>query len=111
MQVLIPNALQPADVEEVIRSVVTGTPFVEIVRYAREQNMDLIVMGTLSRPGEVGDLLVGSQPSEEALRQLAAKGYGLALDLQKPFPYPAPGPGRTGSHRRASQSTSNRGSR
>jgi nucleotide-binding universal stress UspA family protein len=46
-----------SDVEEVVRSVVTGTPFVEIVRYAREQNMDLIVMGTHGRSGLVHALL------------------------------------------------------
>lgn len=43
----------------VVRSVVTGTPFVEIVRYARDRNMDLIVMSTHGRSGLV-HALVGS---------------------------------------------------
>ena len=36
-----------------------GHPFVEIVRYARDQNVDLIVMGTHGR-GPVGHMLLGS---------------------------------------------------
>jgi nucleotide-binding universal stress UspA family protein len=43
----------------VVRSVITGTPFVEIVRYARERNMDLIVMGTHGRSG-LAHALLGS---------------------------------------------------
>jgi nucleotide-binding universal stress UspA family protein len=37
----------------------TGSPFVEIVRYAREQNIDLIVMGTHGR-GPIAHMLIGS---------------------------------------------------
>ena len=33
------------------RVVLNGNPFVEIVRYAREQNIDLIVLGTHGRTG------------------------------------------------------------
>jgi len=39
--------------------VVEGTPFVEIIRYAREQEIDLVVMGTHGRSGLV-TLLIGS---------------------------------------------------
>jgi nucleotide-binding universal stress UspA family protein len=39
--------------------VLTGTPFVEVVRYARDQSIDLIVMGTHGR-GVIAHLLMGS---------------------------------------------------
>jgi nucleotide-binding universal stress UspA family protein len=45
--------------KRVVRSVITGTPFVEIVRYARNQNIDLIVMGTHGRSG-LAHALLGS---------------------------------------------------
>ncbi|MGE0362874.1 MAG: universal stress protein [Vicinamibacterales bacterium] len=37
----------------------TGTPFVEIVRYAQHEEIDLIVMGTHGR-GAIAHLLIGS---------------------------------------------------
>jgi nucleotide-binding universal stress UspA family protein len=37
----------------------TGAPFLEIVRYARREDIDLIVMGTHGR-GAIAHLLVGS---------------------------------------------------
>jgi len=37
----------------------TGTPFVEIVRYAQHEDIDLIVMGTHGR-GAIAHLLIGS---------------------------------------------------
>ncbi len=43
----------------VSRSVVRGAPFVEIVRYAREHDIDLIVMGTHGR-GAITHMLMGS---------------------------------------------------
>jgi nucleotide-binding universal stress UspA family protein len=43
----------------VIRTVQTGTPFVEIVRYARDNDIDLIVMGTHGRTGLM-HALIGS---------------------------------------------------
>ena len=36
-----------------------GQPFVEIIRYAREKNVDVIVMGTHGR-GAVAHMLLGS---------------------------------------------------
>lgn len=45
--------------KRVVRSVVMGTPFVEIVRYVRGRNMDLIVMGTHGRSG-LAHALIGS---------------------------------------------------
>jgi len=46
-------------VENLVRSVITGTPFVEIVRYARNESMDLIVMGTHGHSGLM-HVLIGS---------------------------------------------------
>jgi nucleotide-binding universal stress UspA family protein len=51
-----PGFEQAASVE---RSVRTGTPFVEIVRYAREKDIDVIVMGTHGRGGLI-HALIGS---------------------------------------------------
>lgn len=45
--------------ERVTRFVRVGTPFVEIVRYAREQNIDLIVIGSHGRSG-LAHALMGS---------------------------------------------------
>jgi nucleotide-binding universal stress UspA family protein len=44
---------------QVHRSVVRGMPFVEIIRYAREQDIDLIVIGTHGRTG-LQQALMGS---------------------------------------------------
>lgn len=44
---------------EIHRTVVTGTPFLEIIRYAREEQIDLIVIGTHGRSGLV-HVLMGS---------------------------------------------------
>jgi nucleotide-binding universal stress UspA family protein len=41
----------------VIREIRTGTPFVEIVRYARDNDIDLIVMGTHGRSGLIHALM------------------------------------------------------
>ena len=49
------------------RVVRTGNPFVEIVRYAREENIDLIVLGTHGRTGLV-HVLLGSV-AERVVRQ------------------------------------------
>jgi nucleotide-binding universal stress UspA family protein len=47
------------DATRTIVSVQTGSPFYEIVRYASEQHIDLIVMGTHGR-GPIGHMLLGS---------------------------------------------------
>jgi len=39
--------------------VINGVPFIEIIRYARETETDLIVMGTHGRTG-IGHLIIGS---------------------------------------------------
>jgi len=41
----------------VVREVLSGIPFLEIVRYAREQDMDMIVIGTHGRSGLVHALM------------------------------------------------------
>lgn len=45
--------------KQVVYSTLSGSPFVEIVRYAREKNMDLIVMGTHGYTG-LKHVLLGS---------------------------------------------------
>ena len=44
---------------QVVRRASQGTPFVEIVRYAKENNVDLIVLGTHGR-GAIAHMLLGS---------------------------------------------------
>jgi len=54
--------LPPADWNmnvPVVREVRTGTPFLEVIRYAREKEIDLIVLGTHGRSGLV-HVLMGS---------------------------------------------------
>ena len=50
---------QSEKIESIEREVRSGPPFVEIVRYARERNVDLIVMGTHGRSG-LSHALLGS---------------------------------------------------
>lgn len=52
----IPDAKWSAG-KSVVRSVRTGIPFLEIIRYAKEQDVDLIVLGTHGRTGLVHVLL------------------------------------------------------
>ncbi len=53
--------LSPAELEKYSAQVVTlvGSPFLEIVTYAKTQNIDLIVMGTHGR-GPIAHMLMGS---------------------------------------------------
>lgn len=46
-------------VSQIVRHVGTGAPFLEVIRYAREQEIDLIVIGTHGRTGLV-HMLMGS---------------------------------------------------
>lgn len=51
--------LQIASDRQAVRATVVGPPFLEILRYARDNNIDLIVMGTHGRSG-LAHVLVGS---------------------------------------------------
>jgi nucleotide-binding universal stress UspA family protein len=51
----------------IVREVRVGTPFVEIVRYARDLNCDLIVIGTHGRSG-LAHVLLGST-AEKVVRK------------------------------------------
>lgn len=64
------NTLPGAPWEEkltIVREVVMGTPFVETVRYARDQEIDLIVLGTHGR-GAIAHMLMGST-AEKVVRK------------------------------------------
>ena len=51
----------------VVRTVLMGTPFVEIVRHARDNEIDLIVLGTHGR-GAIAHMLMGST-AEKVVRK------------------------------------------
>jgi nucleotide-binding universal stress UspA family protein len=57
LQVLVESLKPP--VSKSVLSVKTGSPLVEIVRYAKEQSVDLIVMGTHGH-GLIAHMLLGS---------------------------------------------------
>lgn len=52
---------------KITRAAVKGTPFLEIVRYAREHDADLIVIGTHGR-GAIAHMLMGST-AEKVVRK------------------------------------------
>jgi nucleotide-binding universal stress UspA family protein len=54
-------------VKDVVKMVVRGVPFVEIVRTAKEQNADMIVIGTHGRTG-IDHMLFGST-AEKVVRK------------------------------------------
>lgn len=55
----IPEADWSHGLADIIRHVSTGPPFLEIIRYAKEHDIDLIVVGTHGRSGLV-HMLMGS---------------------------------------------------
>ena len=55
----VPQAAWSQDLVNVVRHVDTGVPFLEVIRYAREHDIDLIVLGTHGRTGLV-HMLMGS---------------------------------------------------
>lgn len=64
-----------------VRQLVEGTPFVEIVRYAKEHNIDLIVLGTHGRSG-LAHVLLGSV-AERVVRKAACPVLTIRPDGHK----------------------------
>ena len=54
----LPDSL-PSDASKIVRVTRQGPPFVEIIRYAKENEIDLIIMGTHGRSG-LAHVLLGS---------------------------------------------------
>ena len=52
---------------KVVRSVVEGHPFVEIIQYAKENTIDLVIVGTHGR-GAIAHMLLGSE-AEKVVRK------------------------------------------
>ena len=66
---------------KIVRVAVDGTPFVEIIRYAKAQNIDLIVMGTHGRSG-LAHVLLGSV-AERVVRKAACPVLTIRPDGHK----------------------------
>ena len=71
----------------------TGSPFVEIVRYAKEQDIDLIVMGTHGR-GPIAHMLMGSV-AEKVVRKAPCPVLTLTVPRALPPAAPRRQPSRT----------------
>lgn len=56
---LLDSAWAQARRGKIVRCIADGAPFLEIVRYAREQSIDLVVLGTHGRSG-LAHVLMGS---------------------------------------------------
>ena len=82
-EVSLQSVLDPAwaQAHDVVRKIVVGTPFVEIVRYAEEHHIDLIVMGTHGRTG-LRHVMLGSV-AERVLRKSACP----VLTIRSPEQY------------------------
>lgn len=78
-QVMSPEEVERRKVHLALR---TGTPYVEIVRYAKDQDVDLIVLGTHGR-GSVRHMLLGSV-AEKVVR------YAHCAVLTTPHPSAEP---------------------
>jgi universal stress protein A len=80
----LPGAAAPAGLQ-VVRSTRHGPPFLEIIRYARETAIDLIVMGTHGRSG-LAHMLLGSV-AEKVVRKAPCPVLTVrAADLQFTMP-------------------------
>lgn len=80
---IFPTSDRPANgVELALRE---GSPFVEIVRYARDQAIDLIVMGTHGR-GPIAHMLMGSVAEQVARK--APCPVLVVRDPSQPFRLP-----------------------
>jgi nucleotide-binding universal stress UspA family protein len=71
----VPNVGQISRIE---RSIRTGTPFVDIVRYAKENDVDLIVIGTHGRTG-LTHMLLGSV-AEKVVRKASCPVLTVRLE-------------------------------
>jgi nucleotide-binding universal stress UspA family protein len=56
----------------------SGSPFVEVVRYAREENVDIVVLGTHGR-GAIAHMLLGS-----VAERVVRKAHCPVLTVRQP---------------------------
>lgn len=67
-----------SDFQQLVSKVTIGRPFLEIIRYAREESMDLIVVGTHGRGG-LGHVLLGS-----TTEKIVRKAHCPVLTIRDP---------------------------